>query len=74
MARDCPKGKGASKDDSFITEFKRAKTGRGMNSRLCGDLSQLQNHLKKFKTGFHHGKNCAECGLEAFSKCELCGV
>ena len=37
-------------------EFVRAKSGRGENSRLCGDLSRLDKHLKSVETSLKHPK------------------
>ena len=55
-------------------EFKRAKTGRGENSRLCGDLSRLKKHIKSAKHSIKHPKKCKVCGGDAYSMCGICGV
>jgi len=55
-------------------EFVRAKSGRGANSRLCGDLSRLDKHLKSVETSLKHPKTCRVCGGDAYSICGLCGV
>ena len=55
-------------------EFKRAKTGRGENSRLCGDLSRLKAHIKSCKHALKHPKACKVCGEDAYSMCVKCGV
>ena len=56
--------------ESFEQEFKRAK--RGANTRLCGDLTKLRNHIHNMEVGLKHPNNCAVCGGRAYSKCKLC--
>ena len=41
---------------------------------MCGDFSQLRYHLDNLKTSTHHPNKCAMCGIDACSKCQLCGV
>ena len=55
-------------------EFEKAKSSRGNNSRLCGDLFKLQKHLDELKCGKRHGGACVVCGETAQTKCMLCGV
>ena len=55
-------------------EFKRAKYGRGDNSRLCGNLSRLDKHIKSVETSLKHPKACKVCGGDAYSVCNVCGV
>jgi hypothetical protein len=57
-----------------VVQLKRAQSGRGGNSRLCGDLSGLQRHIASAKTGNKHPKNCKVCGEPAYSECTLCQV
>ena len=57
-----------------IHEFNKAKKGRGENSRLCGDLSRLDKHLRSVKTSLKHPKACKVCGGDAYSTCGVCGV
>ena len=56
------------------TEFNRAESGRGYNSRLCGDLTRLKKHIKSSKHSLKHPKVCKVCGVDAYSMCQLCGV
>ena len=58
----------------FRTEFLRAKDARGENSRLCGNLTRLNKHLKSVETSLKHPKSCKVCGGDAYSECEICGV
>ena len=46
-------------------EFNRARYGRGDNSRLCGDLSRLDKHIKSVETSLKHPKACKVCGGDA---------
>ena len=55
-------------------KFKKAKFGRGENSRLCGNLSRLDKHIKSVETALKHPKACKVCGGEAYSICGICGV
>ena len=55
-------------------ELKRAKHGRGANSRLCGNLSRLDKHIKSVETALKHPKACKVCGGDAYSMCNICGV
>ena len=55
-------------------EFKKAKCGRGENSRLCGNLSRLDRHIKSIETGLKHPKACRVCGDDCYSICAVCGV
>lgn len=55
-------------------EFVKAKSGRGENSRLCGDLSRLDRHLKSVETSLKHPKACRVCGGDAYSICGICNV
>ena len=55
-------------------EFKRAKYGRGDNSRLCGNLSRLDKHIKSVETSLKHPKACKVCGGDTYSDCNVCGV
>jgi hypothetical protein len=53
-------------------QLKKAQSGRGGNSRLCGDLANLQRHIVAVKTGNKHPKNCKVCGEPCYSECTLC--
>jgi hypothetical protein len=53
---------------------RRASTGNPPHSRLCGDLSHLQDHINSAVTGIKRPKICHVCGAEAYSKCGLCNV
>ena len=59
---------------NFAKYFKYEKYRRGTNSRLCGNLTQLDMHLKSSETGNKHGNTCKVCGKVAYSKCSICGV
>ena len=59
-------------DEEFYGKFKKAKNTK--KSCLCGDLSQLRYYFDNLKTGTHHPNKCAICGIDAYSKCQLCGV
>jgi hypothetical protein len=65
------------KDDPLKKKMKKAfrdaKTTRKRNSRLCGDLSLLNHHLKSVQTGNKHPRNCKVCGKKAYSLCTVCG-
>jgi hypothetical protein len=52
-------------------QFKDAKRCR-VNSRLCGDLDKITKHTDAMISNMHHPKNCAWCGLPAYSKCTIC--
>lgn len=57
----------ALRENQVIQEFNRAKKGRGENSRLCGDLSRLDKHIRSAKTSLKHPKACKVCGGDAYS-------
>jgi hypothetical protein len=57
-----------------LDQLKRAKNGRGGNSRLCGDLSRLNRHIESVTTGKKHPKTCKACGELCYSECSLCKV
>ena len=59
---------------NFAKQFKKAKYRRGTNSRLCGNLTQLDMHLKSSEIENKHIKTCEVCGKVAYSKCSICGV
>ena len=59
--------------DSYVKGFKTSKRARGNNSRLCGDLSMLQHHMKSLETGRKHPKKCVVCGEDSHSFCGICG-
>ena len=42
---------------NFVKTTKEAKYRRGANSRLCGNLTQLDMHLKSAETGDKHGNS-----------------
>ena len=48
--------------------------GNPPHSRLCGDLSHLQNHINSVENGIKRPRVCHVCGENAYSKCGLCGV
>ena len=65
----------ASKQQELENDyFQKAKNARGENSRLCGDLSRLDKHIKSVETGLKHPKACRVCGGDAYSICKVCGV
>jgi len=64
----------AKQKQKEVQEFKRAKFGRGENSRLCGNLSRLDKHIKSVETALKHPKACKVCGGDAYSVCNICGV
>ena len=51
-----------------------AKYRRGANSRLFGNLVQLDMHLKSEETVKKHGNMCKVCGNVDYSKYSICGV
>ena len=55
-------------------EFNRAESGRGDNSRFCGDLTRLKKHIKLAKHSLKHPKVCKVCGGDAYSMYQLCNV
>ena len=60
------------KETKINNEFNKAKSGRGENSRLCGDLTRLNKHIKSIQTSLKHPKQCKVCGQDAYSICGLC--
>jgi len=54
--------------------FEETKWGDGLDSRLCGDFTQLQHHLSQKGDTSKSGKNCAVCGKKAYTSCKLCNV
>ena len=53
---------------------KKAKTHRGANSRLCGDISCLDTHLNSVDQGKKHPNDCKVFGKPEQSNCVVCGV
>jgi len=47
----------AKKQAMEASEFKKAKFGRGENSRLCGNLSRLDKHIKSVETALKHPRH-----------------
>ena len=68
------KKKGDDDGAEFIQAFKKAKTGRGSKSRLCGDLEKLNYHMNNVESGIKHPHACVVCGEACYSKCNICGV
>ena len=68
------KRKGGDDGNDFFQAFKKAKTGRGSKSRLCGDLEQLIYHLNNVESGIKHPHPCAVCGEACYSRCKICDV
>ena len=62
------------KSRTLQTEFNRAESGRGENSRICGDLTRLKKHIKLCKHSVKYPKVCKVYGGDAYSMCQLCGV
>ena len=52
---------------------KESKYRRGANSRLCGNITQLDMHLKCAETGDKHGNFCKVFGKVDYYKCSICG-
>ena len=70
------RGRPKRRDDErehFMKCFKKCKHARGKSSRLCGDMSMIQYHLKSMETGRKHPKKCVVCGEDAHSVCTICG-
>ena len=44
------------KETKINNEFNKAKSGRGENSRLCGNLTRLNKHIKSIQTSLKHPK------------------
>ena len=63
---------GSSQEYYWMVEYKNkskeAKTHRGTNSRLCGDIKMLVLHLNSAETGSNHVKYCKFCGSISYSK------
>ena len=70
-SRGQPRKESAS-SKKFKKSFRDAKTKRGRHSRLCGDLTALNHHIKGVKTGNKHPKACKVCGKPAYSTCTIC--
>ena len=47
---------------NFSKKIKESKYHRGTNSRLCGNLTQLNMHLKSSETGNKHVNTCKVFG------------
>jgi len=60
------------KQQKIKTAYNKAKSGRGEHSRLCGDLTRFNRHMKSLETALKHPKQCRVCGLDAYSICGLC--
>jgi hypothetical protein len=61
--------------DKFVLESRRcASIGKPPHSRLCGDLTHLQNHINTAVTAIKRPKVCHICGEPAYSMCGLCEV
>jgi hypothetical protein len=62
--------------EQFQLHSKRRATTAGNPpfSRLCGDLTHLQNHINSAQTAMKRPKVCVICGEKAYSKCGLCDV
>jgi hypothetical protein len=59
----------------FVHESRRhASAGQPPHSRLCGDLTHLQDHINAAVTAMKRPKVCHVCGEPAYSKCGLCDV
>ena len=54
--------------------MKDARYFGGANSCLCGDITQLDIHLKYAETSNKHGNSCKGCGMLDYSKCSICVV
>jgi hypothetical protein len=68
-----PIGK-VTKEQSTLQSRRRATTGQPPHSRLCGDLTHLQQHINSAVTALKRPKVCHVCGEPAYSKCGLCDV
>jgi hypothetical protein len=61
--------------EQFVEHSKRrASPGHPPHSRLCGDLSHLQQHINAAVTAMKRPKVCHVCGEQAYSMCGLCDV
>jgi hypothetical protein len=63
-----------TKEQLTLQSRRRATTGQTPHSRLCGDLTHLQQHINLAVTALKHPKVCHVCGEPAYSKCGLCDV
>ena len=59
---------------NFSKKTRESKYRRGTNSRLCGNFTQLNMHIKSSETGNKHSNTCKVCGKVAYSKSSICGV
>ena len=41
---------------------KEVNYGQGANSHLCGNIAQIDMHLRSEETGNKHGNACKVCG------------
>ena len=57
----------------FTKKIKESKYRRVANSRLCGNLKQIDMHLKSAETGNKYVNVCKLYGKAAYSKCSICG-
>jgi hypothetical protein len=63
-----------TKEQLRLQSWRRATTGQPPHSRLCGDLTHLQQHINSTVTALKRPKVCYVCGEPAYSKCGLCDV
>jgi hypothetical protein len=63
-----------TKEQLTLQSKRRATTGQPPHSRLCGDLTHIQQHINSAVTALKRPKVCAVCGEPAYSKCGLCDV
>jgi hypothetical protein len=63
-----------TKEQLALQSRRRATTGHPPHSRLCGDLTHLQEHINSAVTALKRPKVCHVCGEPAYSKCGLCNV
>ena len=70
----CPKkGEEADKNDArevTPTQVKAAKRYK-LKSRLCGDLTAINHHIKE-REHMKHAQVCSFCGELAYTRCTVC--
>ena len=59
---------------SNFEKFKEANYRRGANSRLCGNITQIDVHINYAETENNHCNFCKVYGEVSYSKCSICGV
>jgi hypothetical protein len=66
---------GRVRKEQFALASRRcASPGHPPHTRLCGNLTHLQDHTNSAVTAIKRPHVCHVCGKPAYSKCELCYV